>query len=100
MYDPNYAKVILLDLPCAVHGFVVSDGFDFYTIVLNSRLSYEMQRQAYMHEVSHIENGDISRMQDINRDLMEDCGAAALMPLKKEKGAIPFPFLFKTSVFS
>ena len=33
MYDPNYAKVILLDLPCAVHGFVVSDGFDFYTIV-------------------------------------------------------------------
>ena len=52
MYDPNYAKVILLDLPCAVHGFVVSDGFDFYTIVLNSRLSYEMQRQAYMHEVS------------------------------------------------
>ena len=55
MYDPNYAKVILLDLPCAVHGFVVSDGFDFYTIVLNSRLSYEMQRQAYMHEVSHIE---------------------------------------------
>lgn len=61
MYDPNYAKVILLDLPCAVHGFVVSDGFDFYTIVLNSRLSYEMQRQAYMHEVSHIENGDISR---------------------------------------
>ena len=65
MYDPNDAKVILLDLPCAVHGFVVSDGFDFYTIVLNSRLSYEMQRQAYMHEVSHIEN--------------------ALMPLKKRK---------------
>ena len=84
MYDPNNAKVILLDLPCAVHGFVVSDGFDFYTIVLNSRLSYEMQRQAYMHEVSHIENGDISRMQDINRDLMEDCGADIIEALRHQ----------------
>ena len=84
MYDPNYAKVILLDLPCAVHGFVVSDGFDFYTIVLNSRLSYEMQRQSYMHEVSHIENGDISRMQDINRDLMEDCGADIIEALRHQ----------------
>ena len=70
MYDPNYAKVILLDLPCAVHGFVVSDGFDFYTIVLNSRLSYEMQRQAYMH--------------DINRDLMEDCGADIIEALRHQ----------------
>ena len=84
MYDPNYAKVILLYLPFAVHGFLVSDGFDFYTIVLNSRLSYEMQRQAYMHEVSHIENGDISRMQDINRDLMEDCGADIIEALRHQ----------------
>ena len=84
MYDPNYAKVILLDLPCAVHGFVVSDGFDFYTIVLNSRLSYDMQRQAYMHEVSNIENGDISRMQYINRDLMQHCGADIIEALRHQ----------------
>lgn len=37
-----------------------------------------------MHEVSHIENGDISRMQDINRDLMEDCGADIIEALRHQ----------------
>ena len=82
MYDPNYTNVILLSMPCTIHGFVVSDGFDFFTIVLNSRLSYEMQRQAYMHEVAHIENGDVTRMQDVNSDLLEDCGADVIEALR------------------
>lgn len=49
------------DLPCRVHGFVEKtcepDG-DYYTIVLNSRLSYEMLRGTYLHEMEHIDNDD------------------------------------------
>lgn len=82
MYDPNYINVILSDLPSAVQGFVVCDGFDFYTIVLNSRLSYETQRKAYFHEISHIANGDFSRMQDINRDLSENNDADSIEAIR------------------
>lgn len=45
-------------LPPRVHGFTVCtaepDG-DFYTIVLNDSLSYEMQQEAYLHEDRHIQ---------------------------------------------
>ena len=30
-----------------------------------------MQHTTYFHELSHIKYGDLSRMQDINRDLLE-----------------------------
>lgn len=61
----NYSdctRVILDNLPHSIGAFVVCDGCDdFYTIVLNSRFSYEMQRQAYEHEMAHIINGDFNR---------------------------------------
>ena len=72
--DLNDVRVVLIDKPTSVHGFVISDGFDFYTVVLNPRLSHEMQHTTYFHELSHIKYGDLSRMQDINRDLLEVLG--------------------------
>lgn len=48
-------------LPCTVGGFVKKtcepEG-DFYTIILNSRLSDEKQRKTYIHELEHIYNED------------------------------------------
>jgi hypothetical protein len=35
------------------------DADGFCTIVLNSRLSAEMQRKAYLHEIDHIKNDDL-----------------------------------------
>jgi len=50
--------VKMIDLPHSVRGFSHMDAECFYTIVLNSRLSAEMQRKTYLHEVDHIEKGD------------------------------------------
>ena len=48
--EPDCIRVVLIDMPPAIHGFTVSDGFGFYTVVLNPRLSVEMQRKTYYHE--------------------------------------------------
>lgn len=49
------------ELPYKVGGFIKKtcepDG-DYYTIVLNSRLSYEKQCASYTHEMEHINNDD------------------------------------------
>lgn len=49
---------VLEQLPPHVHGLTVCtaepDG-DFYTIVLNDSLSYEMQKDAFVHENIHID---------------------------------------------
>ena len=56
------------ELPCKVKGLVREtcepDG-DYYTIVLNSRLSFEQQQKTYLHEVEHIENDDF-RKENVN----------------------------------
>ena len=49
--------VLLMDLPPTIHSFIKeTDGF--YTIVINSRLSREMQEKCYLHELEHLDNGD------------------------------------------
>lgn len=54
-------NIIVTDLPHTIDGFtkktVASDG-DWYTIILNARLNNERQREAYEHEMEHIEAGD------------------------------------------
>lgn len=48
---------IYLDMPATVYGYtILQDGC--YTIVLNSRLSHERNLETYLHELSHIKNGD------------------------------------------
>lgn len=51
-------KIVLVDLPCSVKGFVRKNEDESFTIVINSRLSYEQQTAIYKHEVAHIMNGD------------------------------------------
>lgn len=49
------------DLPCSIRSFVVSNSDMTYTIVLNSKMAYEMQLLAYQHELNHINNGDYEK---------------------------------------
>lgn len=58
MTEEEY-RIRLIDLPCPIRSFVQMDADGFYTIVLNSRLSAEMQRKAYLHEIDHIESDDL-----------------------------------------
>lgn len=46
------------DMPSTVRGFVRENPDDTYTVVLNSRLSKEMNAATYRHELQHIECGD------------------------------------------
>lgn len=52
-------RVIYQDLPCTIPGFLTMDPEGYYTIVLNSRMSIERNRETYDHEIDHIQNGDL-----------------------------------------
>lgn len=54
--------VRFIDMPCSVRGCVVRhyDGDEFYTVMLNSRLSSDMQERVYLHEIEHISNDDFT----------------------------------------
>lgn len=40
---------------------VIKNNDDSYTILLNARLSYEKQKEAYMHALIHIKNDDFCK---------------------------------------
>lgn len=52
-------RILLVDLPLKVRAMVSFDTDDFPTVIVNSRLSYRMQRRAVRHEIDHIEHDDI-----------------------------------------
>ena len=51
------AKVI--DLPHDIHGLTTIADDGSYIILLNARDSRERNRQSYLHELKHIEHGDL-----------------------------------------
>ena len=57
---PDNVRVTLAELPPMIHAFTAVRD-DFYTIVLNAKLSYEMQVEAYWHEIGHIQRGDYDK---------------------------------------
>ena len=65
--------VAYADLPPSIKGMTIrsfdSEG-DWYTIVLNSRLSKEQQEEAYEHEMEHINNDDFC-LRDCSADHIE-----------------------------
>lgn len=62
--------VVYANLPHKVRGFAVHNGAeDFYTIVLNSRKSYEQNKLTFKHELKHIINNDFYKYNDV--DLIE-----------------------------
>lgn len=71
----EHIKVVLVDLPSRIHGattyFLSDDGMEHYIMFLNSRLSAEMQKEAYDHEIQHINNKDFDKMQFISIDYLE-----------------------------
>ncbi len=65
----NY-RVIYYNLPYKVNGFILYDSFeDYYTIVLNSKLSYECNIKTFWHELKHIAYDDFNK--NINVSLLE-----------------------------
>ena len=54
-------NVILYDLPHSISAYTVANGDLSYTIIINARLSHDMQLKAYKHELDHIERGDFNK---------------------------------------
>ena len=52
-------RTILKDLPVSIKGFCYHDDDGAPVVVLNARLSAERRMEAYLHELKHIENGDM-----------------------------------------
>ena len=46
-------RTVLIDLPTTVNGFVI--GKDDPTVILNSRMTHEMNKETFWHELDHID---------------------------------------------
>ena len=59
----NEVRVIYADLPPRIKGMLVKtfDEEECYTVVLNSRLNIEQQREAYEHELKHMRARDFDQ---------------------------------------
>lgn len=57
------------DFPYNIRGFVVRKCEDdvYYTVMLNSRLSFEQQQKTYLHELEHIVQDDFSSCMSVDQ---------------------------------
>lgn len=54
------------NLPFKVSGFIIYDAVDdYYTIVLNRRLSFWSNKKTFEHEIGHILNGDFFKIKNV-----------------------------------
>ena len=56
LFERDYG-IRLMDLPTGVKGFV-KEKDDYYTIVINSRHTWEQNRISFNHETDHLEGND------------------------------------------
>lgn len=58
---------IFEDLPTTLRSFVRENADLSYTIVCNSRLTEEAQREAILHEYRHIARGDLKSLAGVDQ---------------------------------
>lgn len=52
-------RTVVAPLPDGVKGFVTEDAEGYCTVILNSRNSREQNIATAIHEMRHIQNGDL-----------------------------------------
>ncbi len=58
----NY-RILYQDLPYKIKGYVAyKPDEDFYTIILNSRMSYQQNIKTLIHELEHIYYDDFNSL--------------------------------------
>ena len=69
----NGAIVIrYMDMPHVHSAFTSQDNDGNYNIYINSRLSFEMQQAAYLHELKHINKDDFHSIKHVREIEWED----------------------------
>ena len=53
-------RTILIPMPYNVKGFIKADEDGYETIVLNSKLNLETNRETFLHEIKHSTHGYLS----------------------------------------
>lgn len=61
MRNNDNIRTVLADMPTTISAYTILAD-DYYTVIINSRLTKERQIKAYTHELRHIQNGDFDRM--------------------------------------
>ena len=51
-------NVVYVNMPARIKAFTMSYPDCIYTVVINSKLAQEQAYEAYLHELSHIADGD------------------------------------------
>ena len=61
----------LVDMPCGICGHCNCNPDGSYTICINARLGYDEQKKAYLHELEHINGGDLDKhnVSEIEKDV-------------------------------
>lgn len=72
MSEDEY-RVYLIDLPDDVRGAVRLDEDGFASIYINSRLSEQTKKAAFLHEIRHIRRNDHYNLRNIRE--IERCRA-------------------------
>ena len=60
-----------MDMDTCVHAFVRQTPTDDYVIIINARLSDQAQREAFRHEMWHIQNHDFERADTVGVQQIE-----------------------------
>ena len=66
---PDGITTYYADMPVTIKSYVVCNPDSTYTIILNSKLSYEQNLISCEHEIRHILNGDYEKK--CNIDIIE-----------------------------
>lgn len=54
------------DLPTTIKSYVVANNDGSFTIILNGKVSHEVQLLSYLHELEHIKKGDYDKKNSID----------------------------------
>lgn len=76
----NDVFVQYYDMPTTIRSFAKANSDGSFTIVINSKLSYESRLERYKHELFHITNGDFDHDKEESVQVVE---ARAHAPEKK-----------------
>lgn len=55
-------RAVLFPLPLRIKGFIKADADGYETIVLNSNLTNETNRETFIHELTHSRHSDLFKV--------------------------------------
>ena len=55
-------RAVLFPLPLRIKGFIKADADGYETIVLNSNLTNEANRETFIHELTHSRHSDLFKV--------------------------------------